>query len=86
MDLEALIGVLMEEHRAMAGGLARVRESARLHDFEGASNALKELEPVFRQHIVDEESQILRLLIEELGMAKAEEEIRSFNSTGQYTG
>ena len=78
MDFEALIGVLVEEHRAMASGLAVVRESARRRDFEGASNALKELEPIFRQHIVDEEAQILRLLIEEFGLAKAEEEIRIF--------
>ena len=62
----------------MASGLARVRESARRHDFDDASNALKGLEPIFRQHIVDEESQVLRLLVEELGVANAEEEIRIF--------
>jgi len=78
MDFESLIRVLVEEHRAMEEGLARVRDAARRDDFRGVSTAMKELDPIFRQHIVDEESQILRLLVGELGVKGAEEEIRVF--------
>lgn len=78
MDFESLISVLIEEHRTMEEGLARVRDAAHRRDFPEVSGALKELEPIFRQHIVDEESQILRLLVGELGVKGAEEEIRVF--------
>jgi len=78
MDFESLIRVLVEEHRVMEAGLARVQEAADRSDFAGVAAALTDLEPIFRQHIADEESQILRLLIGELGVAGAEEEIKVF--------
>jgi hypothetical protein len=78
MDFESLISVLAEEHRVMEAGLARMERAANQSDFTGVAAALTELEPIFRQHIADEESQILRLLIGELGVAGAEEEIKIF--------
>lgn len=62
----------------MREGLRRAKEAAGRQDFESVSRALKELDPVFRQHIADEESQILGLLIERLGVKGATEEIRVF--------
>jgi hypothetical protein len=78
MDFESLITILVDEHRVIEQGLAGVRSAARKRDFEGVATELKRLEPIFRQHIVDEESQILRLLVAELGLKGAEYEIRVF--------
>ena len=78
MGLEALVRILEEEHALMKEGLRRAREAAARRDFDALSLALKELDPVFRQHIADEESQILRLLIDRLGVKGATEEIRVF--------
>lgn len=62
----------------MREGLRRTKEAADKRDFESAALALKQLDVVFRQHIADEEAQILRLLVGELGVKGAEEEIRVF--------
>ena len=78
MDFESLIKVLAEEHAVMEAGLARIELSAGRLDFAGVAATLAELDPIFRQHIADEESQILRLLIRELGVTGAEEEIKVF--------
>ena len=73
-----LIGVLVEEHAVMKEGLFRIGEAADREDFTELSRTLKQLDAIFRQHIVDEEAQILRLLVGELGRKGAEEEIRVF--------
>ena len=78
IEFEALIRVLVEEHAKMKGGLRRVREATARQDFASASLTLKELESVFRQHIADEESQVLRPLIDRLGVKGASEEIKVF--------
>lgn len=78
MDLESLVKVLAAEHKSMWEGLARVKTAATGGDFEKVADELKGLDPIFRQHIADEESQILRLLIGELGVEGAKEEIRVF--------
>ena len=78
MDLEKLVSVLIEEHDIMKKGLARVRVAAERRDFETVRNELKVLEPVFRQHVADEEAQILGLLIKQVGVKGAAEEIRVF--------
>jgi len=78
MDFESLIRVLAEEHRVMETGLLRMEQAAGRGDFAEVAAALAELEPIFRQHIADEESQILRLLIGELGVTGAEDEIKVF--------
>ncbi len=78
IDLEPLIKVLVEEHAIMREGLRRAKEAAGRQDFEDLSRALRELDPVFRQHIADEEAQILRFLIEQLGVKGAADEIKVF--------
>jgi len=78
IDLETLIKVLVEEHVTMKEGLRRAKQAADRKDFEAVSRALKEVNPVFRQHIADEESQVLRLLIAQLGVKGAAEEIKVF--------
>ena len=47
-------------------------------DCEEAKEVLAEVEGIFKQHIADEEGQVLRLLIETYGRDGAEEEIRVF--------
>ena len=78
MELDSLVRTLVGEHRAMMEGLRGARGAAQRCDFEALAGALRELDLLFRQHIMDEESTILRLLIERLGVKGAEEEIRVF--------
>ena len=78
VSLDTLIGILVEEHAVMKEGLLRMKEAAERKDFKDVSEALKQLDPVFRQHIADEEAQILRLLVGELGRKGADGEIRVF--------
>ncbi|MDG6901831.1 MAG: hypothetical protein JRM80_07710 [Nitrososphaerota archaeon] len=70
--------MLVEEHVIMKDGLRRVKEATERRDFRSASLVLKELDMIFRQHIADEEFQILGLLIERLGVEGAAEEIKIF--------
>jgi hypothetical protein len=76
--LADLVRVLVDEHRTMKDGLRRAQDAAREGDFEAVGRALKELDPVFRQHIADEEATILGLLIKTLGVKGAEAEIIVF--------
>jgi hemerythrin-like domain-containing protein len=76
--LQSLIRTLVEEHATMKSGISKAKEATERRDFEALSRILKGLDPLFRQHIVDEESTILRLLIGKLGVKGAEEEIRVF--------
>jgi hemerythrin-like domain-containing protein len=62
----------------MEAGLSKMREAAARSDYPAVSAALKELDSIFRQHIADEEAQLLRLLIDNLGVKGAEQEIRVF--------
>ncbi len=78
LGLQDLVRVLTEEHAVMKAGLERAEEAAKAGDFEGVSRALKETDPVFRQHIADEEATVLGLLIRTLGVKGAESEILVF--------
>lgn len=78
MALESLIRTLVGEHTMMKEGLGRASGAAQRRDFEALARVLKDLDPLFRQHIVDEESTILRLLIGKLGVKGAEREVRVF--------
>ena len=78
MGLEDLIRTLVEEHAVMKEGISKAREVAEKRDFEALARVLRGLDRLFRQHIVDEESTILRLLIGKLGANGADEEIRVF--------
>lgn len=78
MELDSLLQVLVGEHSAMKDGLSRAREQHQTRDFAALVETLKALDSLFRQHIVDEESTLLRLLIERVGRKGAEEEIRVF--------
>ena len=78
MGLESLITTLVEEHATMREGISKARVAAEKNDFEALARILRELDPLFRQHIADEELTILRLLIGKLGVKGAEEEIGVF--------
>jgi iron-sulfur cluster repair protein YtfE (RIC family) len=78
LELGALVKALVEEHGVMKAGLQRAELAARAGDFEGVSKALKEIDPVFRQHIADEEATVLGLLIRTLGVKGAQSEILVF--------
>lgn len=78
MDLTSLIRTLVDEHAVMKDGLRKAREAAHKGDFETLLGILRDLDSLFRQHIVDEESTILRLLVSKLGVEGAKDEIRVF--------
>lgn len=78
MALEELIRTLLDEHAAMKEGIRKGDEAVQKRDFQSLARTLRELDPLFRQHIVDEESTILRMLVAQLGVKGAEEEIRVF--------
>ena len=77
-NLADLIRALVKEHSVMQDGLEKAKQAAKLRDFEGVAAELKKLDPIFRQHIADEESTILGLLVRRLGKEGAAEEIRVF--------
>ncbi len=78
MEVDRLVAVLVEEHRVMREGLQKAKGAAASGDFDGVGRALREVGPVFRQHIADEEAQVLGLLIARLGVKGAEAEIVVF--------
>lgn len=78
LKLEALIAVLVSEHTVMREGPLKAKEAAGKRDFDAVHSAPREVGPVFRQHIADEESHVLGLLIERMGVKGAVEEIKVF--------
>ena len=78
IDLEELINVLIAEHMEMKEKLANIRESVSRRDFSSAAETLGQLDRLFRQHIADEEAQVLRVLIGAYGVTGADEAIRVF--------
>jgi hemerythrin-like domain-containing protein len=78
MEFEELIAVLIAEHVEMKRDLADVRQAARKRDFSSASKILVELDRLFKQHIADEEAQVLRILIEVYGVEGADDAIKVF--------
>ncbi len=78
LELDELIDTLVAEHRIIKEWLSTAREAAARGDYEAVGDGLRRIEPVFRQHIADEEAQILGILIGKLGVKGAEEEIRVF--------
>jgi len=78
MELDELISVLVAEHGKMKNGFAEVERAASKKDFESAAKILKSLDAMFRQHIADEEAQVLKLLIDAYGVRGAEDAIVVF--------
>jgi len=78
MEFEELIAVLVAEHAEMKKGLAQVKQAISNKDFASASRVLGELDRLFRQHIADEEAQVLRILLDAYGVDGANEAIIFF--------
>jgi hypothetical protein len=78
LPLEELVRTLVEEHGKMKDLLQQAKAAAEGGNFGELSEKLRLLDPIFKQHIADEEGQILRLLIEVLGVKGAQDEIRVF--------
>lgn len=78
MGFEELISVLIAEHAEMKKDLADVKQAITKRDFSSASKRLGELDRLFKQHIADEEAQVLRILIDAYGVEGAEDAIRVF--------
>ncbi len=78
MEFEELISVLIAEHAEMKKGLVDVEKAVSNKDFSSASKILQELDSLFKQHIADEEAQVLRLLIDAYGVKGAEDAITVF--------
>lgn len=78
IEFEELISVLIAEHARMKSDLAEVAQAVSRRDFSSASRILSGLDSLFRQHIADEEAQVLRLLIDVYGVKGAEDAIMVF--------
>ncbi len=78
MELDELVSVLVAEHAKMREGLADVERATTNKDFVAASEILKEMDRIFRQHIADEEAVVLKLLIDAYGVAGADDAIKVF--------
>jgi hemerythrin-like domain-containing protein len=78
MEFEELISVLVAEHAEMKTGLAQVKQAISDKDFASASRELGELDRIFKQHIADEEAQVLRILLDAYGVDGANEAIVIF--------
>ncbi|HYB06760.1 MAG TPA: hypothetical protein VEB87_01245 [Nitrososphaerales archaeon] len=78
MAFEDLISVLISEHAEIKRKLTEVKNSTETKDFTHAAAILKDLDQLFRQHIADEEAQVLRILIEAYGVKGAESAIVVF--------
>ena len=78
VGFEELISVLIAEHVEIRKELARLKGSVEGQEFSSATEILGELDRLFRQHIADEEAQVLRLLIEAYGVRGADEAIVIF--------
>lgn len=78
MEFEELVAVLIAEHAEMKKSLAEIKRAASTKDFLSASRTLRELGLLFKQHIADEEAQVLRILIDAYGVEGAEDAIKVF--------
>jgi hypothetical protein len=78
LPLAELVAVLVSEHAKMKDGLSRARGEILEGNFAGASEALAEVDSMFKQHIADEEGQILRLLFDVYGKKGAGDAIEVF--------
>jgi hypothetical protein len=78
MELEELISVLVGEHARMKSDLADVGRAVSRRDFSSASRTLRGLDHLFKQHIADEEAQVLRILIDAYGVKGAEDAVAVF--------
>ena len=78
MEFEELISVLIAEHAEMKRDLTEIKQAVSKRDFLSASRALQELDRLFKQHIADEEAQVLRVLIDAYGVKGANDAITVF--------
>jgi hemerythrin-like domain-containing protein len=78
ISFDELISVLIGEHVEMREKMARLEESVERREYSSAAEILGELDRLFRQHIADEEAQVLRLLIDAYGVKGADEAIMVF--------
>lgn len=78
MELRELVDLLVCEHGQMYQGLEDLGLALAEGDFERAGRTLTSIEAVFKQHILDEEGTILRVLIDSLGVRGAQEAIEVF--------
>jgi hemerythrin-like domain-containing protein len=78
MELSELVRTLVGEHALMREGIVKAKASAAARDYEAVRRALEEIDPVFKQHIADEEAQILGLLVAKLGVKRAQSDIAVF--------
>gem|GEM_PF-646351 len=78
IGFEELISVLIAEHVEIRKELARLKKSVEGREYSSAAEVLGELDHLFRQHIADEEAQVLHLLIDAYGVKGADEAIVVF--------
>jgi iron-sulfur cluster repair protein YtfE (RIC family) len=91
--LEELVPLLLSEHEAMSGTIRKIAILLDDGNFEEASEVSLQLRPLLVQHILDEESQVLKFLVEVQGrtltqqaISVAQEHRKIFNLLGTIEG
>ncbi len=78
MEFKELVSLLVSEHNQIKEELVKLRSVLASENFAEAGQILAGLKGVFREHIADEEAQVLRLLIDAYGVEGAEDAIVVF--------
>ncbi len=78
LEFGELLSVLMEEHVEVKQRMKYLQNAQDKGDYEGMARISRELTEILRQHIIDEESRILRILIGAYGRLGAGKAISVF--------
>jgi len=76
-EFRDLIGVLQNEHRELDQHLKEIDEALEKGDNRKAGKILLEIDRLFRQHTIDEESRVLKMLIDAYGREGSHDDIRT---------
>ncbi len=71
-----LIDVLQKEHREFDQHLKEIDEALARGDNKKAGKILLEIYRLFRQHTIDEESRVLKMIVDTYGREESREDIR----------
>ncbi len=78
LDLLDLLSLLVREHSDFRMNLKALRQALDGPDYMKAADLITRLKDELRQHIIDEEARILKVLIDAHGREGAQEAIKTF--------
>ncbi len=85
-EFRDLIDVLQNEHRKLDQHLKEIDEALAKGDNRKAGKILLEIDRLFRQHTIDEESRVLKMLIDTYGREGSQDYIRTMQEHQDILG